>query len=221
MAKKLTVLTAIMLLCAVFVSCGTPTPDAPLTSEQVAELRKDYPTIEFNGSLRIPDDVFDDESNLKTADVILLVEVASPLELETTKMAVDAERTFFDNVKFHYYRVKVNEVIAVNHNEFTRGHKSKKENLDLKFPYEEIYLWYPDWDEPEFKVGSKLVISGIYSQERDSLPLISTSSYAGYYLTDDKYVISMTTNPYLDKYSGETYKDFRNRCINFTEKHEW
>jgi hypothetical protein len=213
------VLTAIMLLCNVFISCGTQ--DTILTKEQIADLRKDYPTIEFNGSSTHADDIFSDDSSYKYSDVILRVEILSPMEIETTKMAVDAKQTFFDNVKFHYYRVKVNEVIAVNHNEITLGHKSKKENLDLKFPYKEIYLWYPDWCEPDLKLGSELVVLGAYSQERDSLPIFSVDSYTSFYLVDGEHMISMTSDAYIDKYSGYTYQSFRNNFIDFAKKYKW
>jgi len=215
--KKVVFLLCVLLL----MSASCQQAEERLTDEQIEALREEYPTIEFNGSLRIPEDVFDGDSNLKTADVILLVEITTPLERVSTRMAVDAEQTFFDNVNYYYYRVRVLEIIAINHNEVTRGNKTKNEDLDSNFAYEEIYILYPDWGAPELIVGDKLLVTGVYSNLRDSIPVISTSTYSSYYIIDDKYILSMTTASYVDNHSGETYKDFRKKCVEFAEKYKW
>jgi len=218
--KKVAFLLCVLLL----MSASCQQAEERLTDEQVEALREEYPTITVLGSRMNLDDIFSKEAGTCLENAILQVEVVTPDEIDTGNMAVDKEETFFSNITTYYYRVKINDIIAVNHNDFTYGDKvglNIKEDLDLSFAYKEIYVCFPGFGAPSLKIGDKFVIIGEYAGERDEIPLLSTGSILAFYLTEDMYIMSMSEMPSENRYSGMTYKSFKKRCEEFAQEFKW
>ena len=209
--KKIMVM--MLLLAALFSACkasSQPT-DGPPTEAEIADFRRLYPVDESNPlgyfyhELRPIDPI---EEPWNSGHVIMSVEIISEridglFISSSTKSSFNEERWQEFGRPMHYYRARINEVIAF--------HPLSK----YFYPHEagDIIYFMP------YRVAANvgdcfLIIAANFGNEidylmdyrnEDNVPYVDANAKTIFYITDNSYVISLSLDESSNRHTGKSY----------------
>jgi hypothetical protein len=131
-------------------------------------------------------------------------------------MTENQEEEFRSTITAYYIPVKITKIIS------TKG--------DFSFINEEefilCYALNSFFGESAIKDGAEFICfvtdtTRLKKEHIDSENVYESAGIATFYITDDGYVLSVTSDAYVDVYSGYTVRDFENAMKEITKANGW
>lgn len=198
------------LLVCVFLLFSACTSENKLSGGALEKERDRYPYCQTsNGSIATLPEEFWAKGN----DVFVVVELMEG-KRETTRTMVpnpDLDPDLSTDVTTYYFPARILEILDIRD-----GCSLTEEDIVLSFPG---LMYDPDM---AFDKGQRIVVFGTFEESAEAgKTQLGIGPIMSFYLTDDNYVLSLSSHAQMDQFSGMKLDAFKKEMLHITEVGGW